>query len=620
MNSQFTQAVKDAREIITYKPTLATGYLRLGSLYQMQGRQKDAIEAYSLGLQSVSQDDPEYAQLVCGKDAASQQNDKRVDFVALLPVEIANRIILKLSYTSKAAGLTVSNTWRKRVLSCTEAWTTIVTGNDDPADRRVASYVSQLARHVQCLTTNSQDQKLCSKYMLSMRNGQFDKLQWLSLKASVTKLMTQSISATMTLAFWHIRNTLTKFELDYDTNKRVSVKVADILFTLPNLHTFSFKTGSVLSLVIGSMDLVEEPHNTLADLEIHAQAASITGEIIKPLLLQCQKLRRLCLVGCTTTVLQEVNQHCENLELFGYNYKDGLPALYQPQRKISKPAGLKQIYTNNGGALVPGSDFLPLIYRNMSTLTTIFANLDESSGINFGGITKYPNFNLDKLTSLTLWPNKKGQPSDLIRAISTCKNLNSFSALNICDFKPIVDTLVKIPPTNDLMLVYANEENNISSLVQLFNYYASKSENSKSLQNITLRLCQKLSNSVLKALGKVKTLQVIHLENLPLVTKEGLHEFLEMLPAAVYSITVSNMSCVSNDTMTILSEMKCLRYVYLEELSNVTDVGIMELANKSKSLHTLSIKKCRSIPDSAIVYAKQLVDTVIDVTEDVNSD
>ena len=141
--------------------------------------------------------------------------------------------------------------------------------------------------------------------------------------------MTQSIYAMMTLAFWQLRNTLTKLELDYDKNKRISAKVADILFPLSNLHTLSFKEGSVWSVVIGSMELVEEPHNTLVDLEIHAQAASITREIIRPVLLQSQRLRRLCVVRCTTTVLQEVNQHCEHLKLFGYGYENGLPAFNQ---------------------------------------------------------------------------------------------------------------------------------------------------------------------------------------------------------------------------------------------------------------------------------------------------
>ena len=149
------------------------------------------------------------------------------------------------------------------------------------------------------------------------------------------------------------------------------------------------------------------------------------------------------MVGCTTTVLQEVNQHCEYLELFGYNYEGGLPALNQPWHKISKPAGMRQIYSNNRGTCIPATDFLPLVYRKMSTLTNIFAALDESSGTNFGGIAKYPNFSLEKSTNLTMWPNKRGEPSDLLRAISTCKTLNRFATLNIIDFKPIADTLVK---------------------------------------------------------------------------------------------------------------------------------------------------------------------------------
>ena len=49
MNSQFTQTVKYTQEIVTLKPALATGYLRLGLLYHVQGKQKGAMETYSLG-------------------------------------------------------------------------------------------------------------------------------------------------------------------------------------------------------------------------------------------------------------------------------------------------------------------------------------------------------------------------------------------------------------------------------------------------------------------------------------------------------------------------------------------------------------------------------------------
>lgn len=140
-----------------------------------------------MGLQSIAQDDPEYAQVVCGKDAALEHNDKRVYFAALLPVEVANRIILNIPYTSKEAGSTISSAWRKRIFACTETWTRISTGDDDFADRQVASSISQLAQHVECLTIDSQDQKLCLKYLLSMRSSQFSKSKWPYLKGTVLR-------------------------------------------------------------------------------------------------------------------------------------------------------------------------------------------------------------------------------------------------------------------------------------------------------------------------------------------------------------------------------------------------------------------------------------------------
>ncbi|KAI9259643.1 hypothetical protein BDA99DRAFT_98380 [Phascolomyces articulosus] len=603
MNSQFSQAVKDAHDMIIYNPTSAIGYLRLGSLYQMQGKQVKAIEAYRLGLQSVSQNDADYAQLVCGKELATEQNEKRIDFLQQLPVEVANRIIVMLPHETKAAGLVVSSVWRKRILECGKAWTTLSTGDDDPGtsddnnttsiDTRIASSIHEIARYVEYLTLDSQDQRLCTKYLLCMRNGQFSKIKRFFLKAAATKLMTQSISATITLAFWQIRNTLTRLELDYDKNKRVSVKVADVLFTLPHLNTLSFKTESTLSGVIGSMDLVQEPYLSLADLEIRAQAKSITGEIIKPLLLQCQRIRRLWLLGCVTTVLEEVNQH----------------------------SGLQQVFTNNGGSKVPASDFLPLIYKNMTTLTQVFANLDEASGSNFGGQVKYPNFRLDNLEYLTLWPNREVEPSDLLRAISNCQKLSSVTTLNIHDIKPLVDTLVKIPPVSYLAVQYVESDCNTESLVRLFNYYAQEStalaptaaqqQASPRLQSIVLRSCQKLTHPVLSSLAQIMSLQNVTLEDLSMITTDDLHKFLKSLSASVFKISFIKMDCVTDDVLVVLSQLKNILYLHLDELPNITDEGIINLVDNSSKLRKLSIIKCHSIPQSTIFYVKQKISDVV---------
>ena len=75
------------------------------------------------------------------------------------------------------------------------------------------------------------------------------------------------------------------------------------------------------------------------------------------------------------------------------------------------------------------------------------------------------------------------------------------------------------------------------------------------------------------------------------------------------------MHCVANDTMTLLSEMKSLKYVYREGLSNVTDISITELVANSKALHTLLIKNCTSIPKSVTLYAKRTINTVIHVAD-----
>ena len=138
--------------------------------------------------------------------------------------------------------------------------------------------------------------------------------------------------------------------------------------------------------------------------------------------------------------------------------------------KISKPAGMRQIYTNNGGPQVPASDFLPLVYRNMSTLTNILANLEESSETNFGGIVKYPNFSLQRLNHRTVWPNKRDGPLDLLRAISSCKNFKQLYSTKYLRFRFNSRHRRQNFSTAYLKFQYVTRENNISNPIRTLHF------------------------------------------------------------------------------------------------------------------------------------------------------
>ncbi|KAI9492554.1 hypothetical protein BDB00DRAFT_788691 [Zychaea mexicana] len=177
--ARFGEAVQDAQRIISLASTWAMGYCRLGNLYAQQGKQLDAIDTYSIGLQSVSQDASLYAQLIEGKHSAELQNEKRVDFIRSLPVEVMAKIITLLPRDAKLVCLQVSSIWCKRTLEFSGSWR--VSSGDDMTDEQSIKVVTYIAAYVEQLTIDTSNQQVWNQLLVDMQGGHFRKITSLHL-------------------------------------------------------------------------------------------------------------------------------------------------------------------------------------------------------------------------------------------------------------------------------------------------------------------------------------------------------------------------------------------------------------------------------------------------------
>ena len=176
MRSKFAAAIKDAKEMITYAPDMAAGYLRLGSLLVMQGKQGEAVEVYQDSLEKVSKDDTAgYNQLVQSKKTAEKNNERRVDFFASLPSELVDEIIILMKDKDMAICLNVSKTWRKKIASCGLAWVNI-SNEDNTAHGIIANALPYIARYIEDLIINTTDLEVWFRYLDHMHNGHFEKI------------------------------------------------------------------------------------------------------------------------------------------------------------------------------------------------------------------------------------------------------------------------------------------------------------------------------------------------------------------------------------------------------------------------------------------------------------
>ncbi|CDH54797.1 predicted protein [Lichtheimia corymbifera JMRC:FSU:9682] len=120
-SAQFDKALRDAAAIRAILPGSGLGYLTTGDVHCQQGRYAAAISIYDQSLETVPESDAYYQRLQQHRIAAATNNNKRIDFISGLPLDIVITNILPriepdcTSFTSFEP-LDVSHAWRERIL------------------------------------------------------------------------------------------------------------------------------------------------------------------------------------------------------------------------------------------------------------------------------------------------------------------------------------------------------------------------------------------------------------------------------------------------------------------------------------------------------------------------
>ncbi|KAI9259630.1 hypothetical protein BDA99DRAFT_513757 [Phascolomyces articulosus] len=657
MNGKFDAAVEDAETMIKYAPMMPQGYLRLGNLLEMQGKQARALEVYQEALDNVSTDDPCYSQFVQGKEMAQEKLDRRFDLFATLPLEIIDKIIVLLPEVERANLFEVSTMWSKRLTNCQLAWSELQNQHDDAANVMVVQALPSIAEHIKNLTISTVTSEVWFRYLDYMNGGHFKKIKSLNFDSHTSNnVLDVNSIMTLTNAFWTMRHTLTTFKMRI-TNCDTPLKIADILFYCPNLSTLALDTQDELNEVLGDLTILGEPHHSIVDLTI--DTARTTGDALRPVLKLCPFVKRLRLEYARDCTFSAVCDECPNLEVFGFNtqyelpdsadildrtYDNKYPILPSTNTdhshnqsdimnsKKHQEGRLRAFYSKNGGRGISGNEFMRLLQKNQKTVELLYVNLsktDEQEDNDEPHSNFHPDYavkaanviKLDRLSSLTYWPDIYGVFEPLfLRTIdrSSIKHINPICAF---DIPSITRTLMELPPLESLELTNIEIDNDnedaketaVQCLVQLFKYYAASSDPKKKLKMVAFEDTHFVSDDVLDALANIETLNELKFHGTNNFTSQELKKFFSKLKAQntgaqITKLKLSDLDDLIDSDSTLLdlvSTMDGLETLYLNALPKITDVGIKALVDNVKGLHSLIVKGCiRVTSEETVSYVK----------------
>ncbi|KAI8145607.1 hypothetical protein BJV82DRAFT_604334 [Fennellomyces sp. T-0311] len=602
MQGQLYLAIGDSEEMIRYAPDSAAGYLRKGGLLSMYGQQDQAIKSYGIGLDSVPRETPDVDRLVIAMSTAMLLGEKKIDFITALPFEVISEILAPLSESAKIECLMVSKAWRERTLDCATAWNQLIV---DENHDQLTSFVTNIAPHVEFLTINTYLETTRSIYIKNLKEGQFKRLKSLTMTAMSTQNLLSYVGA-LSIGFWQTRSTLQILDLNLGASEH-TVSLAEILLSCSNVTNVTYTTEASMMALCGDFSLVDNDHPLES---LHLSSSSTSADDIDMMLQRCHHLRRLVMNGCDPSVFVPITTHAANLEILGYN-----PSFNIPELDGSPSPGLRMIYTNNGGAALPASVFMPLVYKHRKTLETFYVSTAALTDSQLRRMyTLYPDFRLENVSRLTFWSHA-GIQQFMLPSIRDSATLQHLEAICVHDLSTIARALTQLPPLATFELSHTSgvdTGSNSAGMIELFERYTRLSVSRPTVLNsITLRYCNEITDEVLIALAGVRTMQEVTLGGLNQVSTDAVETFFSRIGAQLKCVKLTDMTTVSDTVMYDLGDCNKLTTVYLNGISNVTIDGLRGLLDtRSHRLDTLTIKRCVSITEEHLRYLKRRVKTL----------
>ncbi|KAI8139391.1 hypothetical protein BJV82DRAFT_250745 [Fennellomyces sp. T-0311] len=605
MQGQPDMAIVDAENMAACGPKQqVAACLRKGNILSLYGHQIQAIQVYDEFLPSPSISILQHEYLTWAKLEATTINGSCVDFIGKLPTSVAHSIISQLPQETKATCLTVSRKWRQLTFECEAVWGHLLI-NENEKDMQLMNAAQYVGDCIEHLTINVATEAARSACIKVLKDGHFTNLKSLKMTALTTRNLWPYIGA-LSVAFWQARSTLTTIKLDLGNNQH-TITLADTLLTCTSVTDLSFKTTSPMATLGGDFLLLSD-HHPLSNLEL--KSSSITGSDIEAMLQRCQKLRRLVMNGCDTTVLDMVNQHTPNLEILGYNHDYETQQL---QSTINTRPGLRRIYTNDGGAPVPAAKVIPLIYKNMQTLEAVYVHLSEVSKRELQEFSAiYPNLKLESLSRLSFW-STRGTQQLILQSIHETRTLTHLDVVNVHDLDRLIGVIMAMPPLTKFQVSYVKSSKCSTSFIQLFQRYATMSLTQHSLTAATFRYCGAITDAVLDSMANITTLKQIFFCNLDNITTRGIIKFFDKVKDQLTDVKLAEMDAITDSSVVALGQVRTLACIELERLFKVTNTGIRAIVEKGNGkLKKLTVTACPLVSKNCVTsnYVKKHVKAV----------
>ena len=427
-----------------------------------------------------------------------------------------------------------------------------------------------------------------------------------------------------TNALWQTRNTLTKLAITYHTYYDIAIHLSEILFYCKNLQTLVLDSDDRFDWFIGYKEYPGAPHNSLVDVEITAPYTM--GRGIKPLLLNCPKIRRLCLNECASDVVSTVNElYNENLEIFAFNPDVEVTSLEEIDRGFyGGPPGLREIYYHNGGYGPPTESFLQLLRKNQTSLQRVDANMsftkEQAEEEIYPGFTRtHEQWYFDRLQHLTFRPGSNDMTETrFLRSIESCtaSSLIYFAAVDTPNISLVINTLIKLPPIGEMKLShmeYNDGSNNgrSSAMIRLLKSYAALPPLKQKFHTIWFDYCDFITDDVIDNLTQIATLKTVNFSGTCTIpSKESFRYFLQKMSHRLVEANLTDIDHVDDDVLNLLCEMECLGTVKLEKITEITEEGIKYMVDNTKALRNLNIENCITLSDDTVSYINKKISRV----------
>ncbi|KAJ8658027.1 hypothetical protein O0I10_006298 [Lichtheimia ornata] len=291
--ANFDCALRDAKAMQQISPTSPLGYVRAATIYSEQGKQRDLIDVCNKALDTIDTKNPGYAALLPIKVDAMQQQDKRIDFISELPIDIVAATLIPMIAGDSALDslkpcpyLHVSNAWRDYFLRCSHGLRFKTGDKEEEEDLEKCSKLVRFARHIKALHVREYSKGTWLSDLL--RENDFSSLQELYVDGMGPGYMDCFVSLLQSIG-----STLTHLDIpeDYDA----LVPVARVLSACPNLVSLTMHEPNFDDFKHVPMT----PWPNMTTLSLFCQGASLDRDEIIRICQRFPALRKFDLHSCT---------------------------------------------------------------------------------------------------------------------------------------------------------------------------------------------------------------------------------------------------------------------------------------------------------------------------------